>query len=255
MSAKSTLKWYVALGPNPEGPFDIVEMRAALSAEKIKATDFVSTSPKGPWTRLNESSEWSEINSNPKSKVEIKKTSKKSDHPEWFLYFNQAQHGPYKKSEILEMLKDGKLNERVHAWKDGMSGWERLESIKEIKAKEATTSGLWKSDKMVQDARSAPRKPLVARIFAANEKVLSVGVCRDISVGGMQVLTEKIPGSVGEKIKLNVSPSGTDKLEPFVAHGKIVRLHEDGRGFSFRFEKLDTKALKSIEKYIASLED
>jgi hypothetical protein len=57
---------------------------------------------------------------------------------------------------------------------------------------------------------------------------------------------------------MNVSPSGTGKpvgmIEPFVAEGVIVRLLEDGRGFSFRFERLTDGARKTIETYIKSVE-
>jgi hypothetical protein len=36
-----------------------------------------------------------------------------------------------------------------------------------------------------------------------------------------------------------------------VAEGMVVRILEDGRGFSFRFEKLPENARKSIEKYFS----
>ena len=77
---------------------------------------------------------------------------------------------------------------------------------------------------------------------------VGVGVCRDISVGGMQVLTDQIPSAIGKKIKLNVSAPG--QIEPFVAEGVVVRILEDDRGFSFRFEKLSAQSRDSIEKYI-----
>ncbi len=261
MSSKHSQKWYVAVGPDPVGPFDVAEIRTKLEQKDIVETDFVSTSTKGPWKRLADQSDLlsalQEKSEDPK--LDVKKSAKKGDFPEWFLFYNQAQHGPFSKAELGDMLSQGKLNDRVHAWKDGMDGWVRIQDIPNFSKEITKSESIWTTSRSmgvgVQDARSAPRKPLVARIFAANEKVLSVGVCRDISVGGMQVLTEKIPGAVGDRVKLNISPSGTDKIEPFVAQGKIVRLHEDGRGFSFRFEKLDNSALKSIEKYIASLEE
>jgi hypothetical protein len=83
-------------------------------------------------------------------------------------------------------------------------------------------------------------------------------MCRDISVGGMQVLTDQIPGVSGTRIRLNVSPvnpsrsKASSAIEPFVAEGVIVRILEDGRGFSFRFEGLTDRAKKIIEKYIAT---
>ncbi|MBI3541828.1 MAG: DUF4339 domain-containing protein [Deltaproteobacteria bacterium] len=102
------------------------------------------------------------------------------------------------------------------------------------------------------DKRRAPRRPLVARLFLHNDKEVIIAVCRDISVGGMQVLTDRIPGEVGTHIKLNVSPGDPSKVKGFVAEGEIVRILEDGRGFSFRFRKITEEARKAIEKYIST---
>jgi hypothetical protein len=69
----------------------------------------------------------------------------------------------------------------------------------------------------------------------------------------MQVLTDQVPGPVGTKLKLNVSPAGKGKkLDAFIAEGEIVRILEDGRGYSFRFTQLAPAARKSIESYIQS---
>ncbi len=78
------------------------------------------------------------------------------------------------------------------------------------------------------------------------------GVCRDISVGGMQILCDRVPGEAGTHVKLNVSPTGPGAPEPFTAEGVIVRVLEDGHGFSFRFDNLDDAARKAIERYIQS---
>jgi hypothetical protein len=102
------------------------------------------------------------------------------------------------------------------------------------------------------EQRETPRRPMVARILMSNNESVIVAVCRDISVGGMQVLTDRVPGPVGTKIKLNVSPSGDQGLQPFIAEGMIVRVLEDGLGFSFRFDKIANSAVQSLEEYIAS---
>ena len=84
-----------------------------------------------------------------------------------------------------------------------------------------------------------------------NESELVTGMCRDISIGGMQVLTDEVPGEVGTKIRLHVEPPKDSGLKAFVAEGTVVRILEDRRGFSFRFSKLSDEAKKSIESYIA----
>ena len=63
-------------------------------------------------------------------------------------------------------------------------------------------------------------------MFFANNDQLFEGVCRDISIGGMQVLVDHFPAQVGERISLNVHPENSE--HHFVADGEIVRkvLHD-----------------------------
>ena len=221
----------------------------------------------------------------------------------WFLFYNQSQYGPFSKDEVNRLILVGRIHGRVHAWKNGRATWERLERIGDFRevlanaadlpevqtlgktasrataaAKRSTRAkGAASSDhgsvqdepsvRLNKDKRRAMRAPLVAKIVMADEKGVSVGVCRDISIGGMQVLTDRIPGDPGNRIRLNVSALGEKggtsdgeaeddhgrrKIESFVAEGVIVRILEDNRGFSFRFDKLSAAAKRSIERYIES---
>jgi hypothetical protein len=98
---------------------------------------------------------------------------------------------------------------------------------------------------------------MVAQILMSDEQTVIVGICRDISIGGLQVLTDRAPAPVGSKLKMNISPSGDGSgkgFQPFVAEGVVVRVLEDGRGFSFRFSKLSDAARRSVEDYIESSE-
>ncbi len=115
-----------------------------------------------------------------------------------------------------------------------------------------------------QDRRMQSRKPLAAKILMTDSRVVATVLCRDISVGGMQVLAEHATwagfGSVGAKIKLNVNPTSeksngklkANPLKSFTAEGEVVRILEDGRGFSFRFTKLPESAKNLIETYVNS---
>lgn len=197
----------------------------------------------------------------------------------WYLYYNDSQFGPFSRDEVERFLRSGRIHGRVHAWEGGMDNWERLERVPAFSAviaelpkatqppapkapANATRSDLPKApapaaeSKTVRaDQRSSPRRPLVAKILLADSTTVATAVCRDISVGGMQVLTDSVPGAVGAKIRLNVSTSGGAALSPFVAHGVIVRFLEDRRGFSFRFDKLSPEAQSAIENYINSAPD
>ena len=103
------------------------------------------------------------------------------------------------------------------------------------------------------DRRQFQRKPFVARMLYANKNEVFEGLCRDLSVGGMQVLMDHFPGGTGEQISLNVHPENSE--HHFVADGKVVRILEGKKGFSFRFINLSEEAKSSIENYIASEEN
>ena len=98
------------------------------------------------------------------------------------------------------------------------------------------------------DRRTAARKPFIARLFVQNNKKLFEGICRDISIGGMQVLVNDFKGLAGDKISINVHPENTEYH--FTAAGVVVRVLEGNSGFSFRFQELNDEAKRSIEKYI-----
>ena len=78
-------------------------------------------------------------------------------------------------------------------------------------------------------------------------------MARDISIGGMQVLSDFLPSKVGSRLKLNISPPEPTSAAfvPFVAEGLVVRILEDRRGFSFRFDELSANARQIIERIVA----
>lgn len=274
-------QWYIAQGTKHVGPMTAADVHARIVAKEITTADYVWKPGQKAWQRICDTKEFEVIApkappksvpqlaketkaapsktaskkgpSEPYPLVELEGISSKADpkKPCWFLYYNESQFGPFSQEEILRFMSIGKIHGRVHAWKDGLAGWQRLEAVAEFKdaAKKAQPKASGPKDK-----RSAPRQPLVAKILLANTDTVIVGICRDISVGGMQVLTDQVPGAVGAKIKLNVSPAGEAQgkpIEPFVASGEIVRILEDGRGFSFRFERLPESSKQVIERYLA----
>ena len=145
------------------------------------------------------------------------------------------------------------MNDGAYLWQEKYTEWKPFSEVAEFKSSptiaEPVPAPQVKDERA--DRRVAPRRPLVAHIYLTNQKEILTGICRDISIGGMQVLTEGMPGGVGEKIQLNVLPPNASGMKPFVAEGVIVRLLEDKRGFSFRFTALKDEARKAIESYIA----
>src|SRR5689334_17496860 len=103
----------------------------------------------------------------------------------------------------------GKLNERCYVWKEAMSHGQILGQVSEFSNLKLPPSGKSNSQAPSKptDQRENPRRPLVAKIMMTDEQSVIVGVCRDISTGGLQVLTEKVPAPVGARLRMNISPS------------------------------------------------
>lgn len=271
--------WFLARGEGRfSGPFTGADLLREVKSGGATWTDYVMKSGQSEFRRLSEipdfqpflpqaptSADAGKIQAQIKS-LEHAMTQTKKGPPvppplsppatAWFLYRDQAQYGPFPESEIRRLYSIGRADSTTHAWRDGMDTWLRLDQIDEFrelfaKGKEdAPPSRVSTEPEPPRDKRSAPRRPLVARVIVTDQKKVSSGLCRDISIGGMQVLTDLIPGKVGDQIRLNVSQAGDPSIPPFVAEGEIVRILEDGRGFSFRFLKLDDSVRTGIERFI-----
>lgn len=271
-------QWYVAMGDRWVGPISASDVYERVKSQKISWAHFVWKPGEKEWKRLCDVKMFkAAVPDEPSKEIqkEVKEVSREvireskpivrtaaarsaavsavSDDQGWFLYYNETQFGPFAKDEVIRFLNVGKINRRVHAWRSGIANWTRLEEIASFKAAIAELKPAPKTAKKEKEEkpehRQTPRRPMVAKILVANEREVADAVCRDISVGGMQVLTDRVPGKVGEKIRLNVTAAS---LEPFVAEGVIVRFLEDQKGFSFRFDRLSDQAKRSIEQYIQS---
>lgn len=217
------------------------------------------------------------LNAKRKAAQAIEDAPSQADSKCWYLHFGGSQFGPFSESEMSHVIDAQNVDDTAHVWKQGFSGWKKIHEIPAlakllrpslpqvdapppfgsdsqsspvVKLAGRTSKKGTKENKK-SERRSSPRKPLVARLFLSNEKEVVVAVCRDVSVGGMQVLTDHVPGDVGTVLKLNVSPAQDAKaVKGFVAEGEIVRVLEDGRGFSFRFTRLSEDARKAIGAYV-----
>ena len=272
-----TPQWFIALGKNWVGPLSAADVHAKVIQNEVTWAHYVWRKGQKNWQRICDTAPFQSAVPHEPSKALREEVAERSrevqakkappappkdddiDQKVWYLYFNETQFGPFSSSEVEENIASGKIDARVFVWRDGMAGWERLEKVAQFQKKlkghaPVVRPATLRSAKKV-DKRGTPRKPMLARILLSNDREVAVAVCRDISIGGMQVLTDKIPGEVGETIKLNVSPAKDEKgkkaeFKPFVAEGMIVRPLEDGRGFSFRFSRLTESARRSIESYI-----
>ena len=244
---------FLAEGEGYIGPFRPSEVYEKLQGKEVSWVDHCYREAEGQWMRICDHPLFKMLQPEapkPKPKVAAPPPPPKAMAPavKWFLFQNETQTGPYPETELKRLIQVGQVMAGAFVWQEAFSDWKPIHEVPEFSTGAAAQVQVQIKP---SERRSAPRKPLVAQIYLTNQKEISSGVCRDISIGGMQVLTDALPGSTGEKIRLNVMPPGSTGLKPFVAHGVIVRILEDKRGFSFRFTEINEEARASIERYVS----
>ena len=255
----TSLKWYTYINARPAGPLSAKEIVQKIQSGELNFGSHVWKDGYQGWTRLYDVIDFKPLlpAEPPASLIaEIQKSFQGTPPPlsprqkeelrTWFIYLEDSNYGPVSDIEVVRMFELGQVNGATYMWKKGFSDWQQAATIpdwsQQIGALKNTEA------KLPSDKRSAPRKPFEAKVLLTDGKEVGWAVCRDISVGGMQVLMDRSPGQVGTILKLNVNSHGP--IPSFACEGTIVRILEDGRGFSFRFSALSAEAKSAIEKYI-----
>jgi hypothetical protein len=157
----------------------------------------------------------------------------------------ETEYGPFSVEILLKLYNENRINAKTFIFSKGMANWSLISEFSNF----AEIFDDVPPEIKDEDKRAFIRKPFIARMFIQNNKQVFEGICRDVSVGGMQVLIDQFPGNVGDAIDINVHPEAQE--HSFVASGKIVRLLEGGQGFSFRFHNLHEEAVSAISSYIS----
>lgn len=250
-------KWFVAVEERLLGPVSGKEVALWVVGGEISLVHFAWHEGMSRWQRLLELKDFkSLLPTEPEpalmaqARTKLHKQADPAGEPPaaprvWFLFMNDSQYGPFSANEVQLMADAGRVNAHTYVWKKGMADWVLAPSVTELGLKlSAPQAKGAKSEKRV-----TPRKPFEAKLLLTNGQEVGWALCRDISIGGMQVLIDRVPGGVGTTLKLNVTAAGD--IPAFACDGEIVRVLEDGRGFSFRFTSLPAKAKAAIEKYIS----
>ena len=156
----------------------------------------------------------------------------------------EVEYGPYNIIQLKRAFKENRINGKTFVFVSGLENWQFLaETPLFHKITDELPPVIEESEK-----RMHVRKPFLARLFFHDQNQVYDGVCRDISIGGLQVLVSGFPGEVGNEVSMNVHPDNSNYS--FTAAGKIVRLLEGGSGFSLRFTELDEDSQKAINSYV-----
>lgn len=156
----------------------------------------------------------------------------------------EAEYGPFSLDVLKKLYEEHRINEKTLIFMPGMINWTFLADLPIYRRLTSNLPPVIDE----KDRRVSIRKPFVAKmIFHDNSKVYE-GVCRDISVGGLQILVSDFPGRAGDEITINVHPDNSEYS--FVATGKIVRTLGGNKGFSVRFLQLSEEAQSAINSYL-----
>lgn len=157
---------------------------------------------------------------------------------------SEQEYGPYSGNLLRKLISEKRINEKTLIFAPGMENWIFLGETPLYEKLSGNIPPIISE----KEKRMQIRKPFVARMFFHDNESVFEGICRDISIGGLQILTSAYDGNIGEPISLNVHPDNSDYS--FTARGKIVRVLPGGQGFSIRFEDLSQEALDAISSYI-----
>ncbi len=258
--------WYYVQKGNRQGPVEMEVITSMLSKQELKLEDFVWKKGFDNWKKIKDVPELqttspSTLQVPPAPAPIVAMTPVKQEkefnllkmNPDERIIFIRVgndrgaplnEYGPFTAKQLKQLFKENRINGKSFLFATGMKEWKILGDLPEYhEFFEEMPPVIQESDR-----RSATRKPFIARLFIQNNKKLYEGICRDISIGGMQILVDDFKGAAGDKITINVHPENSDYH--FTASGVVVRLLEGNGGFSFRFHALSDEARKAIEKYV-----
>ena len=135
-------KWYYLKGGLPQGPYLKSEIEAMILDGSLHAMDFVHKGSEEKWRPLGEVKVF--------KKYFADKQPQNSLEEEWVLLIGQddgfLQKGPFKLSEVKQLIQKGELKYSDFIWKEGMSEWTLVSEM----------FGRREQDKNPEESREAP---------------------------------------------------------------------------------------------------
>lgn len=256
--------WYLAKGQEALGPYSFNEVKQLLDHKTIAWIDYLWAEGQADWMRACDIPEFQKLLTPPPKRIVAgmpvisesqTKPTLASEVREWFCFLNEVQTGPYTHTELVLHLRSTSQPHTAFLWKQGFPDWKRVDSIEEF-------SKFIKADfDKTVERRKHIRVPVMAKVrIVANpdsikEARYATALARDLSIGGMQVLTDVIPGAPGTKLKVLLCPlddsaNAQVPFQPIQASGEVVRTLDHEKGFCFRFERLSPEVEKAIQHLV-----
>lgn len=254
--------WYYVQGSERVGPVEESDLRALVLQGVLKDDSYVWRKGFENWQRMSEVDELENLLGNANNAIsnippmrEVPQSNfdwEGVDRSKRIFTIRigldrgaeEVEYGPYSLSELKRAFDEKRINAKTFIFSPGMTEWIFLADVPIYQ--EVFEDMPPVIDEI--DRRQTPRRPFVARMLFHNNADVFEGTCRDISLGGLQVLASNLPVRQGEKITLNVHPDNSG--HSFTASGTVVRILEGKQGFSLRFEGLGSEASNAISSYI-----
>jgi len=266
--------WYYVDGSERVGPVAKSEIEGLFEVGKLNTESYIWTKGYDNWKKISEVDEFSNLGSATEDdeeeitevitpvEMKVERAEVETDGSDFDFSSidpdekritikigldrggNEAEYGPFSLNQLKQAFIEKRINAKTLIFTSGMKDWAFLADL-------PLYQELFEEMPPVieeTERRTTVRKPFIARMFFHDQHDVFEGVCRDISVGGLQILVSGFPGTVGDTVNLNVHPDNSDYC--FVASGKIVRLLDGGQGFSLRFTDISDEAKNSISEYI-----
>ena len=246
--------WYYVEKGERRGPFEQSVLEESLAKGILTVNDYVWTKGFDNWKKIEEVEEFvALLKKEEVPEVSLEVDLKKINTEDKIFTVKigldrggkPVEYGPYALSFLKKLYRESRINGKTLIFSPGMKEWKFLADLPNYQELFEEVPPIIEE----MERRKNIRKPFVARMFFHNKKKLYEGTCRDISIGGMQVLVSGAPVKIGEEIAINVHPENTEYS--FVANGTVVRVLDGGQGFSFRFSELPEEAKSAIANYLS----
>lgn len=157
---------------------------------------------------------------------------------------DETIYGPYSLEMLSRLYQENRINSRTLTFSLGMENWIFLG---DIPIYEELFSEQPPSIEEVE-RRKNRKRPFTVKIRMNGESQLLEGFCRDITIGGMQILISDFHGKKGDVLSLEVHPESAEDY--FSISGKVARILDGNQGLFIRFTEVGKDARESIIQYI-----
>lgn len=250
-------KWFYVENGEKQGPIDFESVLDLYRNNSLSNEDYVWTKGFDNWTKIKDLPEFTSPKNMSEFEIEEEKddtiwnlTELKTDINIIFIKIgvdrgvSAQEYGPYSINLMLKLFDENRINGKTQVFIQGMPNWIFLSEMPGFEEVFHQMPPIIEESERRQNVR----KPFIARMFIEKNDQVIEGICRDISIGGMQVLVDHFPCKVHDKISINVHPENSEYS--FVASGEVVRLLEGNLGFSFRFINLGEDAITAVNNYL-----